>query len=100
MSTAPAPILSAALKTLSRATLLVRNSTYPGNDTSIEALHTLGEAIHDVPNLLLYWDEKNLEEIKLSFGVFDQSLWPEDTVPDLLSFFEEELKEEITKENK
>ena len=97
MALAPQLILSAALETLSRATLLLRNSTYPTADTSIEALHTLGEAIHDVPNLLVHWEEKNLEEIKLSFGVFNRSLWPNDTAIDFLAFFEEKLKEEMEK---
>lgn len=92
MKLAPQNILKAALVTLERAILSLRNATYPGNELSQQAINDLADALHNIPKSLLNWDEtKDLEEIRLFLKSFDRSLWPGESAPDLLAIFESEL---------
>ncbi|MBN2292256.1 MAG: hypothetical protein JXM70_07520 [Pirellulales bacterium] len=99
MTLAPELILKAGLWTLHWATVFCRNATlHP--DVPVKMVNDLMEAIHEVPSILMHWDEKrSLDEILLHLSCFDKRLWKERVdndkyfVPNLVGFFQDRLQD-------
>ena len=98
MTIAPEPILKAALTTLHWATVLCRNWTLRP-DVPVKMVNDLMEAIHEVPSILMHWnDQHSLEEILVQLSSFDERSWQQVDrdvfpVPNLTAFFRDRLQE-------
>lgn len=90
MSLAPDPIVRAACDTVHWACVFCRNATLR-EGVSREMINEIMEAIHEVPVMILHWDERTLWEIRTHLGCFHADRWPE--APDLERRFNERLKE-------
>lgn len=99
MNIAPEPILKAGLMTLHWATVFGRNVACR-SDASVKLLYELMDAIHEVPSILMHWnDESSFDMLIMHLSCFDQESWNQqvgnDTsaVPDLVAFFRDRLEE-------
>ena len=49
------------------------------------------EAIHEVPRMLINWENHDLTEVRMHLAGFQASRWP--GAPDLVAYFDQRLKE-------
>lgn len=77
------------------ASCFARNATYQPSQESAKEAHELLEAIHEIPSILMQWNEFSLEEIRLHLKCFDHTRWPESR--NLLAMFDNLLAEEFQK---
>ena len=99
MNIAPGPILKAGLMTLHWATVLGRNLACRP-DAPMKMLYELMDAIHEVPSILMHWNEENsLDMLVMHLSCFNQESWREqvsdDTLaaPSLVAFFRDRLED-------
>ena len=99
MNIAPEPILKAALMTLHWATVFARNWTCCP-DVPVKMVNDLMDAIHDVPSILLHWnDEHSFDMLIMHLSCFDEPSWKKQvdetrfSVPCLTAFFRDRLQE-------
>ncbi|MEN6458188.1 MAG: hypothetical protein ABFC63_04605, partial [Thermoguttaceae bacterium] len=75
MTIAPEPILKAALVTIHWATVFARNWTCRP-DVPVKMVNDLMEAIHEVPSILIHWnDENSLDMLIMHLSWFDEKSW-------------------------
>ena len=99
MTIAPEPIVKAALWTLHLATVFCRNWTlHP--DVPVEMVNDLMEAIHEVPSILMHWNDKHsFDEIVRHLSTFDERSWRQQVdadifhVPNLTGIFRDRLQD-------
>ena len=84
---APEPIVRAALRVLHVAGYTTRNWTGAG-DAPTQRIYDLWEALHPVPETLLYWTGDDAERRLLMYFDGYDSVWPE---PRLRALYEEAL---------
>jgi hypothetical protein len=96
---APDPILQAGLMTVHWATVFARNWTLLP-DVPVKMVNDLMEAIHEVPSILLHWNEEDsFDTLILHLSCFNQADWRQRVdndrfdVPNLVSFFRDRLDE-------
>ncbi len=98
MNIAPDPILKAGLMTPQGATVFGRNLACC-SDVPVSLFYELMDAIHDVPNTLLHWnDEHSLEMLITHLACFNREAWIQrlgngTDVPDLVAFFRARLED-------
>ena len=94
--------------TLHWATIFARNWTCRP-DVPIKMINALMEAIHEVPSILMHWNNQHsFNEIVLQLSRFDERSWKQQVEanvfapPDLIGFFRDRLRDftpdEATKE--
>ena len=85
MVLAPEPVLKAALMTIHWATVFCRNATLRP-DVPVQMVNDLMEAIHAVPEMLMYWKEGyTLDAIILHLSCFDERSWEQRVDNDIYS---------------
>jgi catechol 2,3-dioxygenase-like lactoylglutathione lyase family enzyme len=87
---APEPILRAGNETVSWACIFCRNHSLHAA-ASVEMINAAMEAIHEIPRMLVSWDQHDLAEIRTHLGCFPVSQWP--GAPDLVAYFNRKLIE-------
>jgi hypothetical protein len=99
MTIAPEPILKAGLMTVHWATVFARNWTCRP-DVSVKMVNDLMEAIHEVPSILIHWnDDLSLDMLIMHLSWFDEKSWNQQidnnifNVPNLVAFFRDRLEE-------
>lgn len=99
MNIAPEPILKAGLMTLHWATVLCRNLACRP-DAPVKMLYELMDAIHEVPSILMHWNEENsLDMLVVHLSCFNQESGivqvgnDTSTVPSLVAVFRDRLQE-------
>ncbi len=101
MNIAPEPILKAGLMTVHWATVFARNWTL-SPDVPVKMVNDLMEAIHEVPTILMHWneyDETSFDTIILHLSCFNHAAWKQRVddnkfnVPNLVVFFQDRLQE-------
>lgn len=99
MPIAPEPILKAALVTIHWATVFARNWTCRP-DVPVKMVNDLMEAIHEVPSILIHWnDENSLDMLIMHLSWFDEKSWNQQVdnsifnIPSLVAFFRDRLEE-------
>lgn len=85
--------------TLHWATVFARNWTF-SPDVPSKMVNELLDAIHDVPSILMHWNEKDSYDLLIQhLSLFDDKSWKVQvdnqmfSVPKLADFFRERLKE-------
>jgi hypothetical protein len=91
MSAAPDPVLGAALLTLHRALVHLRNLTLNPDAITARHVNDLAEALHEIPDFLAHWEQHDLEELRLHLRCFDHTRYP--GAPNLVQLFDSKLKE-------
>jgi|ERR1700722_2466851 len=89
-SIAPEPILRAGNETVSWACIYCRNQSL-GATVSAELVNDTMEAIHEIPRMLIDWDQHNLGGVRAHLACFPASHWP--GAPDLVEYFNRKLTE-------
>ena len=56
----------------------------------VKMINDVMEAIHEVPRMLIDWENHNLAELRMHLGCFNASRWP--GAPNLVSYFNIRLK--------
>jgi hypothetical protein len=99
MTIAPEPILKAALITIHWATVFARNWICRP-DVPVKMVNDLMEAIHEVPSILMHWnDENSLVMLITHLSWFDERSWNQQVdnnifnVPNIVAFFRDRLDE-------
>ena len=87
---APPAILDAALLTLHRALVHVRNRAL-SPDMNHHEIYDIAEALHEIPNFLSHWSRHDLSELRLHIGYHERE--PQPNSLDLLQIFEQRLNE-------
>ena len=90
MSIAPEPILRAGNDTVSWACIFCRNQTLC-DGAPAKLINDAMEAIHEVPRMLIDWEQHDLAEVRTHLACFPASRWP--GAPDLVSYFDRKLRE-------
>jgi len=87
---APEPYLTAGLRISHHALVYIRNLTH-NPDCDLKMINDLAEAAHDIPMMLLHWNDTRPEELRKHLACFSKEKYPEG--PNLLKRFEVLLKE-------
>ena len=89
----PEPIVRAALRVLHVAGYTTRNWTAAAADAPTQRIHDLWEALHPVPETLLWWTGDDAERRLLMYFDGYDAKWPE---PRLRALYEEALRQAAT----
>jgi hypothetical protein len=89
---APPAIIRAALRVLHVAAFTTRNWSLPGSGVTPKQINDLWEAIHEVPDILMRWDnpKEREEEVLRCLREYNEK-WPN---PDLLEIYRQFKDEE------
>jgi hypothetical protein len=95
MVLAPEPYLSACLEVLHHACLQARLIGHSGEQAGLPAQHSaeladLMDAVHDLPDLLLHWEEFDERRLRAFLAEFNRSWSPDQTI-DLLAAYDDAL---------
>lgn len=91
MDIPPEPILTAALFTLHRALIHVRNCTLQHTPEAAKQANDFMEALHEIPDFLARWSKHDLAELRLHLADYPAKQWPGS--PDLVRLFDSKLAE-------
>jgi hypothetical protein len=92
---APSYVMRAGLETISWLCIYGRNKSL-SSECRIKEINDLMEAVHEVPRMLMSWNEGRLREIRNHFGCFHSELFPGS--PDFVAYFDHRLEEYKTEE--
>lgn len=92
---APSYVMRAGLETISWLCIYGRNKSL-SSECEIKEMNDLMEAVHEVPRMLMSWNEGRLREIRNHLGCFHSEQFPGS--PDFVAYFDRRLEEYKTSE--
>jgi hypothetical protein len=92
---APSYVMRAGLETVSWLCIYGRNRSLDPT-CEIKEMNDLMEAVHEVPRMLMSWNERRLREIRIHLGCFHTERFPGS--PDFVAYFNRRLEEYKTAE--
>ena len=87
---APSYVMRAALETVSWLCIYGRNQSL-NPACEIKEINELMEAVHEVPRMLMSWNERRMREIRIHLGCFHSERYPGS--PDFVAYFDRRLEE-------
>lgn len=92
---APSYVMRAGLDTVSWVCIYGRNKSL-NPQCELKEMNDLMEAVHEVPRMLMSWNEGRLREIRIHLGCFHSERFPGS--PDFVAYFDRRLEEYKTAE--
>ena len=93
---APPPVMRAGLDTVAHLCVHARNKSLRA-ECEIKEMNDLMEAVHEVPQMLMNWNSRRLEEIRLHLSCFRSEWYP--GAPDFVAYFDRRLEDYEHAEN-
>lgn len=87
---APPHVMRAGLETVSWLCIYGRNQSLQP-ECQIKEMNDLMEAVHEVPRMLMSWNEGRLREIRTHLGCFHSERFPGS--PDFVAYFDRRIEE-------
>lgn len=87
---APSHVMRAGLDTVSWLCVYARNKSL-NPACEIKEMNDLMEAVHEVPRMLMSWNDGRLREIRIHLGCFPSERFPGS--PDFVAYFDRRLED-------